>query len=278
MAKNRLLNTSFWDDEFVAELKPTEKLLFLYFLTNTLTNICGCYKITEKRIAYDTGMDRLSIKETIKKFSEYGKIFYENGWIFIKNFPKHQKANNPKVKIGIEKAIADLPQEVAKRLESINSLSIGYAYPSNNINSNFNSNSNSNLNKKETAKADELLEFFNKTCETNLKMTKGKRTQIKNRLETFSIDEIKQAIVARTKSSWHAGQNEQNKIWYKDWDSLFRNDEKIDKMLNSNTKAVITQTIRNDRGQTFQKTEAEIEELRKAGKIKYDDKGKYFLT
>ena len=37
MAKTRIINTRFWIDDYTSNLDPIEKLLFLYFLTNTAT-------------------------------------------------------------------------------------------------------------------------------------------------------------------------------------------------------------------------------------------------
>ncbi len=46
MAKYRVVNTRFWDDAYVAELSPNEKLIFLYLLTNALTTIGGIYELS----------------------------------------------------------------------------------------------------------------------------------------------------------------------------------------------------------------------------------------
>lgn len=80
----------------------------------------------------------------------------------------------------------------------------------------------------------EILEFFNSTTWTKLKLTDNKKKQIKERLNTFSIEEIKIAIKNRMSSEWHI-----KDWWTTDWDSLFRNDEKIDKMLNIKTEVPI---------------------------------------
>jgi len=49
MAKNRYINTKFWDDPFIAELSIKEKLLYLYLITNPLTNAAGIYEISKIR-------------------------------------------------------------------------------------------------------------------------------------------------------------------------------------------------------------------------------------
>lgn len=115
MAKNRLINTRFWDDPFIAELDPTEKLLFLYAITNPLTDLCGAYEITLKRIAMDTGIDRDMIVKIFDRFRQADKVRYENGWVIIKNFAKHQR-KNPSIEKGIERSLSECPEWVRNRL------------------------------------------------------------------------------------------------------------------------------------------------------------------
>ena len=43
----RYISTTFWDDEWVQSLDFTEKGLYLYLLTNSLTNIAGVYKLIQ---------------------------------------------------------------------------------------------------------------------------------------------------------------------------------------------------------------------------------------
>ena len=111
MSKQRYLDTRFWDDGYIVDKDPIEKLLFIYLLTNPLTNILGIYEISLRRIAFDTGIDREMVLKILKRFEEGDKIKYEDGWVALKNFMKHQKSN-PKIDKGIETLI----QEVSNRI------------------------------------------------------------------------------------------------------------------------------------------------------------------
>ena len=115
MAKQRIVNTRFWEDYYVSNLDPTEKLLFLYFLTNPHTEICGIYEIPLKTVAVDTGLDKEMVEKIIARFSKDGKIFYIDGWICIKNFTKHQTIN-PSVEKGIQRCFSQVPARVLDRL------------------------------------------------------------------------------------------------------------------------------------------------------------------
>lgn len=146
MSKSRLINTKFWDDKYTANLDPIEKLLFIYFLTNPLTNLIGVYEIEVKRIAFDTGIDKEMVLKIIERFSKDKKIFYEQGFIIIKNFIKHQNQNSPKIKTAIEKQISELPENLKKCISVTEYGIYTVSYINTNINSNSNINFNSNLN------------------------------------------------------------------------------------------------------------------------------------
>lgn len=115
MAKMRTVNTKFWDDSYIVTLDPIEKLLFLYFLTNPLTDICGIYEIPLKRVAYDTGIDNDMIQKILLRFESHDKIIYRNGWIYIKNFVKNQ-VQNPSVLAGVQRAFNEIPQNIKDSL------------------------------------------------------------------------------------------------------------------------------------------------------------------
>lgn len=119
--RQRMINTKFWDDNYISELEPLEKLLFLYFLTNTSTTICGIYEIPLKKIIIDTGVEKEGIKKIMEKFSSDKKIFYKEGWICLKNFIKHQNYQSPKVAQGIKNELLCVPDTILKSF-------IGYGY------------------------------------------------------------------------------------------------------------------------------------------------------
>lgn len=148
MAKERYVNTKFWNDTYIVNLDPIEKLLYLYFLTNTLANISGVYEIPIRQVAFDTGIDKDTVLKILERFEKSKKMFYLNGWICIKNFLKHQKMSSPKIKRGVILALKEVPRDTLESFIAygyfMDSLSIDYIYLSNYPNSNSNYNSNSN--------------------------------------------------------------------------------------------------------------------------------------
>jgi hypothetical protein len=126
MSKQRYIDTQFWDDKYIVHLDPIEKLAFIYFITNPLTNIAGIYEITLRRIAFDTGIDENMVQKILERFEKDKKIYYIEGWIIICNFPKYQKyQERGKIKDGIDKIIKSLPCII---LEAIHTLPIPYTY------------------------------------------------------------------------------------------------------------------------------------------------------
>lgn len=74
----------------------------------------------------------------------------------------------------------------------------------------------------------DLVDYWNKVNNCNLRPTEGKSKQIKARLATYSIDELKQSMLNRSKDEWI---NTEGLKYKTQWDSFWRNDEKIERYL-----------------------------------------------
>lgn len=107
-----MVNTRFWDDAYISDLDPIEKLMFLYMLTNTSTNVSGVYEIPVKKIANETGLDKEMVEKIVKRFSRDKKIYYKDGWVAIRNFIKHQNQKSPLIQKGIEIELEKAPQHI----------------------------------------------------------------------------------------------------------------------------------------------------------------------
>jgi len=106
--KLRSVNTRFWDDTFISELNPSEKLLFLYLITNPLTNLLGIYEITMKRISFDTGLKTDTIQKGFERFGRVKKVFFVDNFIILPNWLKNQRLN-ANMKIAVSKEFNSLP-------------------------------------------------------------------------------------------------------------------------------------------------------------------------
>lgn len=109
---NRMINTRIWDDDYVSNLDPTEKLLFLYLLTNSSANLSGIYEVPLKNIASDTGVDKEMVQKVLGRFKKDKKVLYVNGWVCLKNAIKYQNTRNSNICAGIKREILDLPTDI----------------------------------------------------------------------------------------------------------------------------------------------------------------------
>ena len=125
MATQRYISTSFWDDAWVQSNDPSEKLMYLYLMTNPLTNIAGIYKITDKRIHDDTGFNVDMVHKLLDRFATAKKAYREGEYIIIPKWPKHQKWTEKKtIETGIRKIISELPKSIRDK-----AIKVGYLYP-----------------------------------------------------------------------------------------------------------------------------------------------------
>lgn len=117
----RIINDTFWTDPYIEDLDPSEKLIFLYLLSNPLCNIAGAYEIKTKRIAYETWFDKDMIDKILNRFKKDNKILRTDDWIIIVNFAKNQ-SNNPNVLKWMQRIIDGIPIEIIKALKGFERL------------------------------------------------------------------------------------------------------------------------------------------------------------
>lgn len=180
MSVFRQIQTTYWEDVYVEDLEPEEKLLFLYLLTNTHTRQCGVYEISIRAISIDTGLSKEDVKKVMDQLIEAGKIQYNdaNKEIYIVNWLKYNSAKSPKVASLVDKEIKDIKtpefeSEVITRCKELeypiktkyepkDNVSIGYGYSTDSLsiqernnNNNHNKNNNNNHNNNHNNNAGE---------------------------------------------------------------------------------------------------------------------------
>lgn len=176
--KQRYINTRFWNDTYVSNLDPIEKLMFIYLLTNEHTNISGVYEVPEKIIAIETGIDVSMINKILPRIED--RIRYVDGFVVIKNFVKHQETGSELVQKGILNCLRDLDQNFLKNIVNkgfyelspyyLDTLSIQYAKSSNYLDSNLDSNLDS------ITPAQEAKNFFKGDVESIFNEFRSKST------------------------------------------------------------------------------------------------------
>ncbi|MBR8535434.1 hypothetical protein KDU71_07665 [Carboxylicivirga sediminis] len=130
MNERRSINTRIWTDEWFEDLKPLEKLVWIYLLSNLNTNLIGIYEISVKRIAFDTGLDKNEAQHISDKFHQEKKAFFYHGHVIIPNWIKNQSMNANMLKHArklynnLTPAIHDFLKRIG--FESFESLSNGF--------------------------------------------------------------------------------------------------------------------------------------------------------
>ena len=223
-----MINTKFWDDNFVGELNPTGKLLFLYLLTNPLTNLLGVYEITIRRIEFDTGIDKGKIADYLEGFAKAKKAFLIDDYIIIPNWLKNQELNS-NMKKAVIKEFNALPNTLKEKIvtngsEPLNNDNEAYINLLKHIRE-IEVESEDEIEDEKEQKIegldyDALLNFYNTTCK-NLPQAKelnAKRiSHINARLETYTKADIKTVIVNASKSEFLNGHNDKKFRANFDW-------------------------------------------------------------
>ena len=114
MAKLRSISTEIWSDPYFEDLNSSEKLLFIYLITNEKTNMLGIYENTVRKMSFETGINKSTVEQIIKKFQTDQKIKYINNYVVLVNFLKHQNYNTNMKKSAID-VYNNLPKELKNK-------------------------------------------------------------------------------------------------------------------------------------------------------------------
>ncbi len=129
MSLRRSIDSKMWGDAWFENLQPKQKLLWVYLLTNSYTNMLGVYEISVGRISYETKLTINEVETILKGFESFGKAYYWCGRVFLPNWIKNQSMNTNML-ISAKKEFSCLPKVLIDKLkdngfESFESLSNG---------------------------------------------------------------------------------------------------------------------------------------------------------
>lgn len=107
MSINRPVEMSFWTDpKVVDDFTPEDRYGFLYCMTNTHTNLCGCYEVSVKTISREMGYTEDAVVHLLKRLdSMHNVIRYDvkTKELLVCNWYKYkwhesEKVNEPLLK------------------------------------------------------------------------------------------------------------------------------------------------------------------------------------
>lgn len=112
MAIYRTISMSFWtDSKVVDDFTPEDRYFYLYLFTNPHTNLCGCYEVSTKQMAYEVGYSIDSIIMLLKRFEEvhnvlrYSEVTKE---VLLLNWHKYNWTSSEKFRKPLLKEITEV--------------------------------------------------------------------------------------------------------------------------------------------------------------------------
>lgn len=101
MGLYRAFNPRFWTDNDVEDcLNSEERYVYLYLITNPTANLCGCYQLSLRRMAYETALDSAEkVKNILLSLEQKGFIKFnlENSEILMLHWAKNNWTSSEKL-------------------------------------------------------------------------------------------------------------------------------------------------------------------------------------
>ena len=121
MNKLQLNGTSIWDQVFMyhKEMRNSSRLLYLYLLTNPMSNIAGIYKISTKRILFDLNTTDAILEQDFKILKYFRQVYRCGSYIIIRDASLFIQKLIKSIIKEWNKIIDKLPLKVKTKLERI---------------------------------------------------------------------------------------------------------------------------------------------------------------
>jgi hypothetical protein len=107
----RFTETGKWSDPWFRKLGPVEKVVFMYLLDNC--NNAGFWEVDTDALAFLIGITPLEAEGAIKGLSR--GVIRAGGWVWLKNFLRHQKNDTLNPENPMHKQIIGLLNEQVER-------------------------------------------------------------------------------------------------------------------------------------------------------------------
>lgn len=229
MPRARNIKPSFFVDEELVELSFSTRLLFIGLWTladreGRLPDKPKSIKMSvfpSDRVDVDKGLDELAQAGFLRRY-----VVDSKGYIEIRNFAKHQRPHPneaasefpPPPPIASAREMSEASSEMSEPIRS--------SLPSSSCLLNSESPTSS-------VKPDEdvIFEYWQKTLNHPIaKFTKERKARVRDRLRSYSVDDICRAIDGCKASPHHQGQNDRNTV-FDDLELICRNDTQLEKFM-----------------------------------------------
>jgi len=111
--KTRIIQTRFWDDNFIYESDIYTQHLYIYLLTSQYINISGIFQLPDGKIKSEAKLTDKQFKNAKQKLVESKKVLFKDGWVYVKNAEKNNNyRSSPKNETAYEKELSLVPREI----------------------------------------------------------------------------------------------------------------------------------------------------------------------
>jgi hypothetical protein len=101
MAIYRNVSMDFWtDSKVVDDFTPEDKYFYIYILTNPHTNLCGCYEVSVKQIANETGYNADTVLRLLDRFQNVHSVLEyckETKEVLVRKWSNYNWTASPKL-------------------------------------------------------------------------------------------------------------------------------------------------------------------------------------
>lgn len=139
MAIYRQVRQSFWTDtKVVDDFTPEDRYFYLYLMTNPHTNLCGCYELSFKSAADETGYSRETVERLICRLTDVHNVIRyskETKELLIVKWGEYNWTSSPKFCKPLKEEIesvknAEFKAFLSEMYNRIDTVSIPYEYGS----------------------------------------------------------------------------------------------------------------------------------------------------
>lgn len=118
--KTRIVYPQLWLDEKFAECKQSTKLLFCYLINNQYLGLSRYTRISNRQIAFDTGLNTVQIEEGKTELETLRWIFFKDDWMYHNHECAYvDYVRNQKVEASKEKEVKTVPDEIVRYFKDI---------------------------------------------------------------------------------------------------------------------------------------------------------------
>lgn len=167
MALYRTISMNFWTDaKIVDDFTPEDRYFYLYLFTNPHTNLSGCYEISFRQMANETGYSKESVEKLTERFEKIHDVIRYSAntkELMILNWSKYNWSSSPKFKEALGKEIEKVKEPEFKQYlhdlaNGTDTVSIRYPYGMDTSVTVTNTNS---VSSSDSCKYKEIIEYLN---------------------------------------------------------------------------------------------------------------------